>query len=193
MMRAPIASFVALSWLCVAGAAASGCAKASGDIIGGDALFDATAPAAAGIDAGPLGSGHSFDELYADYFGNPARASCAGSGSCHGADNQRGAQDSSFVCPAGDKDACYTSLVSRAADLVNAGDPTTSVLLTKVLRRADGTGGNMPQSPGYAFTVTDLQRISDWIAAGAKNDVAVEDGGRDAAGDDSGITDGGGD
>ncbi len=192
-MRAHIASFIALSFLCVSGAAAGGCAKASGSITGGDALFDASAPPAAPIDAGPLGQGHTFDELYADYFGNPARASCAGNGSCHGADNQRGSQDSSFVCPAGDKNACYTSLVSAAADLVNPGDAKTSILLTKVLRRADGTGGNMPQSPGYAFSDTDLQRISDWIDAGAKNDVAIEDGGRDDAADEGGVTDAGGD
>ena len=55
----------------------------------------------------------------------------------------------------------------------------------------------MPQAPPYGFTDTDLQRISDWIDDGAKNDVAVDDagadGGLDAATDDSGITDSGSD
>ncbi|HEX7665374.1 MAG TPA: hypothetical protein VF407_12705 [Polyangiaceae bacterium] len=185
-----------LSWSLVL-ALGAGCAKASGDVTGGDALFDAAAPPGATVDPGPLGTGHTFDELYADYFGNPARASCAGNGACHGNASQRGAQISSFVCPADNKDDCYTSLVSAAADLVKPGSSGKSALITQVLRRADGSKGDMPQAPPYGFTDTDLQRISDWIDDGAKNDVAVDDagadGGLDAATDDSGITDSGSD
>ncbi len=173
----------------VAGAAS--CATASGEITGGEARFDASAPLVyfAG-DAGPLSPGHSWQALYADYFGNPARASCAGNGSCHGAASQPGSQSSNFVCPENDKDACYTSITSGAAQLVVAHDPANSALLSQVLRHADGSSGNMPKSPPYAFSDADLQRISDWITDGANDDLEPLPG--DDAGDDSGAADDGG-
>ena len=171
----------------VAGAAS--CATATGEISGGDPRFDASAPLSVfSGDAGPLSPGHSWQALYADYFGNPGRASCAGNGSCHGTASQPGSQSSNFVCPANDKDACYTSIVSGGANLVVAKDPSNSALITQVLRHADGSAGNMPKTPPYGFSADDLQRISDWINDGAQNDlepVGVDSG----PGDDADVGD----
>jgi hypothetical protein len=156
--------------------AATGCATATGEITGGEARFDASEPLSTlEIDGGPLSTGHSWAELYGDYFGNP-RASCAGNGSCHGDANQPGSQDSNYVCPPNDKDACYTSMTSIAAALVTTSDPASSPLTASVLRHADGSAGNMPKSPAYGFTATDLARIQAWIAAGAPNDEPVDGG-----------------
>ncbi|MEO8876493.1 MAG: hypothetical protein ABI461_12965 [Polyangiaceae bacterium] len=153
-------------------AAASGCATATGDVAGGDARFNALGPS--NIDAGPLSPGNSWQELYADYFGNPGRAACAGTGACHGAANQSGAQNSQFICAENDRKGCHDSMVSTTTMLIAPNDPAHSTLLTSVLRHADGSSGNMPKSPAYGFTTTDLQRISAWIAAGALNDDAAE-------------------
>lgn len=196
MRRASPLHAAAIALLLGAAATAAGCATATGDITGGEARFDASAPLTfVAADAGPLGTGHTWQELYADYFGNPGRASCAGNGSCHGTANEPGSQTSAFVCPANDKDACYTSIVSGAAQLVVAGDPGNSALVTQVLRHADGSSGNMPKSPPYAFTAVDLQRISDWIQAGAANDVTQADAGTetDAGSGDADIVDAAGD
>ncbi|MGH7330307.1 MAG: hypothetical protein ACREJX_18325, partial [Polyangiaceae bacterium] len=134
----------------------------------------------------------SWQALYADYFGNPARASCAGNGSCHGEASQPGSQSSNFVCPENDKESCYTSITSGAAQLVVAKDPGNSALLTQVLRHADGSSGNMPKSPPYPFSATDLQRISDWIADGANDDLEPPPG-QDAGDDSAAADDSGGD
>jgi hypothetical protein len=125
------------------------------------------------IDGGPLSAGHTWAELYGDFFGNP-RAACAGNGACHGDANQPGAQSSEYVCPLNDKDSCYKSITGAAAGLVLTGDPAGSPLILNVLRHADGSAGNMPKNSGYAFTATDLARIQAWIAAGAQDDSPSE-------------------
>jgi hypothetical protein len=156
---------------------AIGCATATGEISGGEPRFDATALSNANFDAGPLiSTGHTWAELYADYFGNPNRAGCAGNGTCHGDATQIGAQSSNYVCPVNDKDSCYQSITSNAAALVQSGDPGNSALTTQVLRHADGSVGNMPKTPAYGFSALDLQRINDWITAGAPNDVPADSG-----------------
>ncbi|MEO7110124.1 MAG: hypothetical protein ABI183_06775 [Polyangiaceae bacterium] len=157
---------------------AIGCATATGEISGGEGRFDATAPLTCSGDAGPLlSSGHTWAELYADYFGNLDRVGCAGNGSCHGDAAQTGALNSNFVCPVGDATSCYKSITSGAASLVFSGDPATSPLTTQVLRHADGSVGNMPKNPPCAFSATDLQRINDWIQAGASDDSPTDAGG----------------
>ena len=167
---------------------AVGCATATGESTGGEARFDASEPLSTlNIDGGPLSSGHSWAELYSDYFGNPGRAACAGNGSCHGDANQPGSQNSNYVCALNDKDGCYNSITSATAALVLTNDPTNSPLTTQVLRHADGSAGNMPKSPPYAFTTSALQRIQDWIKAGAPNDEPVDAGsGDEDAGLDAG-------
>ena len=191
MPRVPTTYAIGSALVLIIALAAASCANASGEITGGDGRFDASSsvPYVPG-DAGPLSPGHSWQALYADYFGNPARAACAGNGSCHGASSQPGSQSSAFVCPENDKDSCYTSITSGTAQLVVAGNPGNSALLTQVLRHADGSSGNMPKSPPYPFSDEDLKRISDWITDGANNDLEPPPG--EDAGDDSGTVDEGG-
>jgi hypothetical protein len=174
---------------------AVGCAIASGDVTGGAARFDATAPLSTEVpDGGQMTAGHSWSELYSDYFGNP-RASCAGNGTCHGDENQAGAQDSNFVCPANDKDDCYTSMTSPLTELISTTHPSESALTNSVLRHASANVGNMPKNPAYAFSDADLARIQAWINDGALNDSPADsgtpstDGGTDT--DASDITDAG--
>src|ERR1700689_5360595 len=120
----PATLFVAFS--ATAFVSATGCATATGDITGGDARFNATSQLSAlNLDGGPLSTGHSWAELYGDFFGNPGRAACAGNGTCHGDANQAGAQSSSFVCALNDKDGCYTSITSAAAGLISTSNPTS--------------------------------------------------------------------
>jgi hypothetical protein len=178
MKRAPRISAVVISVACaMATMTAIGCATATGEISGGEGRFDATAPLACSGDAGPLlSTGHTWAELYADYFGNLDRVGCAGNGSCHGDATQPGAQNSSFVCPVGDATSCYKSITSSAASLVFSGDPANSPLTTQVLRHADGTAGNMPKNPPCAFSAIDLQRINDWIQGGSPDDSPADAG-----------------
>lgn len=162
------------------------CATATGTTTGGDARFDATAPLSCSGDNAVLGTGHTWAELYADYFGSTSHGACAGTGACHGDATQSGAQNSNFVCPLNDKDDCYTSMVSASAALIQTSNPANSPLITQVLRHSDGSVGNMPLTPPCSFSSTDLQRITDWITAGAQDD-SPEDSGTTTtdAGDDA--------
>lgn len=161
------------------GGALGACAEAGGGVSGGERRFDAAAPTpvveedAATPEPVPCapadrGTGHTFTELYADYFGREGGAACAGDGRCHGAADQPGAVISDFVCPVGDQDACYRGV--RAA-LVRPQDrdlPEESRLYF-VLRKEEGDG-YMPLRPECFFDETDMTRIRDWIRAGAPND-----------------------
>ncbi len=169
-------------------------------LLGGLALASAVAcssdPASSGGDAGSpvgedggdtstevdrpeertdAGSGATFTDLYRDFFGPTGQASCAGDGLCHGSPEKAGAKGSSgFVC-ATEKAACWTSMTTGASALVTAADatsPSTSALVLSIRhRRPDGgVVGNMPKRPLYVFSVASMQRITTWIAAGAKND-----------------------
>jgi len=144
---------------------------------GGNARFDAS-PAATGDGGacddttGDAGSGTAWSELYRDYFGPTGKASCAGTGQCHGSTSQSGYAASGYVCP-GTSTACYTGITSQSANLVTVGDttddPTTTVLYS-VLRKCSG-GGSMPQQPAsLMFTSADMARVAAWIKAGAPND-----------------------
>jgi hypothetical protein len=116
-----------------------------------------------------LGTGSTWTELYADYFGDHGRASCAGTPSgvgCHGSVTGLGASYSKFLCPSGDAGACYASMKANLLPQYN--------LMTNVLRSsgctAQGLACNMPLAPyDYAFTATDEARIAAWVDAGAPN------------------------
>lgn len=141
--------------------------------MGGEELFDSAPPVAPKVDAGPVGTDITFTSLYNDYFANTQRASCAGNGACHGAEGESGSSSSSFVCPLNDKATCYRTMTG-ASGLVPAGgggDPKQTFLFS-ILRKDTASGGNrMPKSPfTFSFSDADMQRITGWIAAGAKDD-----------------------
>jgi hypothetical protein len=120
-----------------------------------------------------LGTGHTWSELYADYFGGTGRATCAGNGSCHGTTSGAGFASSQYVCPPDDKDACYKSMLSASAGLITSGQTLENDFLYQAIRKEAAVGlNNMPLEPVqiYTFTPTDLARISAWVAAGAPND-----------------------
>jgi hypothetical protein len=154
---------ISLLWPC-------GCAYASGEVAGGDPLFDAAPPP---VSDGGIAGAATWTALYNDYFGP----------SCHTASDQTGGGTSGFVC-AGSKDACWQSMTMgtgcdfavKPCPIVPSGgthDPTTTGLY-KNLHKTDGTG-SMPQfgatmrMKGYVFTPTDLARIAQWIKEGAQD------------------------
>jgi hypothetical protein len=155
-----------LGWLAVA-------CVSNVDPKGGDRLFDAAAPPAfvgpdSGVVAGPLSTntGHTFTNLYDDYFGPPGKGSCSGDGTCHGGPDQTGAKASAFFCP--DKATCFKTLTGDSGLVAAATEPTQTGLYT-IIRKVDG--GTMPKRPAtIVFQASDLKRITDWIAAGAPND-----------------------
>ena len=153
-------------------------------IDGGSASEDVKAPADA-TDASDatrmvptftLDAGSTWTALYRDYFGNPATASCAGDGNCHGSATQTGAMNSNYVCPPGDPQACWAGITSYGdggADLVQPDASFTGDLLEQVLCKVDDAGnpvgdGMMPLFCSYNFTPVDMQRIQDWVARGAQ-------------------------
>jgi hypothetical protein len=156
-----------------------GCGGSVQTVSGGDVRFDAGSPGAPFpelSDAAGDGGGATWSALYADYFGTMGRASCAGSGSCHGSMSQPGYASSKYLCPPGDQTGCYSGITSAAAGLLVKIDGTMAATfadtyLYSVLRKSPPSGlGNMPQSPAYTFTDTDLARLFTWFQAGAKND-----------------------
>ena len=147
---------------------------------GGEALFDA-APSdddasVCSATSEDAGSGTEWSDLYRDYFGPTGKASCAGTGQCHGSTSQAGYLSSNYACP-DTADACYAGITATTVSpqLVTVGDttsdPTTSNLYL-TLRKCSGSGPNsMPQQPAtLMFTTGDMARIAAWIKAGAPND-----------------------
>jgi hypothetical protein len=160
-----------------------GCAYASGEVAGGDPLFDAATPLAS--DAGVEGAA-TWTALYTDYFGPTGKANCSSlSTSCHTSTSDTGGGTSGFLCITS-KDSCWQSMtmgtgcdeagVVMPCPIVPTGgtqDPTTTGLY-KNLHKTDGTG-NMPlygataKTKGYVFTPTDVARITQWIKEGAQD------------------------
>jgi hypothetical protein len=173
-----------------AAAAMPACATATGEVTGGESLYDGAVAPAPEVDSGPVDSdtpeGSTKDaadanlppatwtELYKDYFGPAGAASCAGNGTCHGDMSQLGYMTSGYLCPPADQNGCYTGIVSPSAGLVMPGNgvPFPMTYLYTVIRKSVGTNIalDMPKSPVYSFTPDDIARISSWVAAGAKND-----------------------
>lgn len=167
----------------------------SGNPSGGDPRFDAGPYPMMTADGGvllchpaakPVGTGHTWVDLYQDYFGPSGGANCGKNpGACHGSVSDKGAAASNFVCPP-TRDDCYTGMTkgirSTSPSNVASGVAPQNTILIQILRNADGSGGSMPKSPVCSFDTNDFQRITDWIKAGAPND-GVEDAGTDAAPD----------
>jgi len=163
-----------------------GCAVASGEVAGGDPLFDAAAPAPSDAGAGIDGPS-TWTALYADYFGPTGVANCASLGSCHSGALGTGYLTSGFSYPLPpDKDGCWQGMTTGICNpmpatgcpiVVGGGDPTATTLY-KYLRKTAGCGTvacNMPlngktfSTPGYIFTPGDMARIAQWIKDGALN------------------------
>ena len=161
----------------------------SGNPSGGEARFDAapfTPPLACHPAGKALGTGHTWAELYVDYFGPGSGGDCGKNpGNCHGEPTAKGSMGSNFTCPP-TRDGCYTGMTTgiktTAPSNVPAGRVAKDTILIQILRNADGSGGSMPKSPACSFDANDFQRITAWIKAGALND-GVDDAGTDAAPD----------
>jgi hypothetical protein len=162
---------ISLLWPC-------GCAYASGEVAGGDPLFDAAATSTS--DGGRAGLA-TWTALYNDYFGPTGQANCSSlSTSCHTASDQTGGGTSGFVC-AGSKDACWQSMTMgtgcdsavKPCPIVPSGgtqDPTTTGLYKNL--RPMGLmplSGVTARTKGYVFAPMDLARISQWIKEGAQD------------------------
>ncbi|MBN9167259.1 MAG: hypothetical protein BGO98_17810 [Myxococcales bacterium 68-20] len=120
------------------------------------------------------GAGVTWTALYRDLFGPMAPSGCAGSGTCHGAAGESGAQASNgYVCAT--KEGCRESMLSLETGLVQSRDfsaPSKSTLVD-VLRRRDANGavvGSMPKRSSYVFSRDSIDRIETWIANGAPDD-----------------------
>lgn len=137
----------------------------------GGSTSGAEAPPEGTVDAGV---GVTWTALYRDLFGPSAESGCAGSGTCHGAAGESGAEGSNgYVCAT--KDGCRESLLSLETGLVQSRDfaaPSKSTLID-VLRRRDANGaivGSMPKRSSYVFSQDSIRRIETWIANGAPDD-----------------------
>ena len=151
-----------------------GC-DANGEESGGEGVFDGAAPLSAPVEAAALGTGTKFTDLYTDFFGPGAQSKCAGTGACHGAATQAGAQASGgYVCPddATTKEQCRMTMIqfiivdptSRAS---TCGKPFSQSYMYSVLRKSTPSGeNNMPLSPAFVFDDAALARIDTWVEAG---------------------------
>ncbi len=116
------------------------------------------------------GSGATWKDLYADFFGPSGRAGCAGAGNaCHAEGSATGAARSSFVCA--NESSCRESLLGKS-NLVQSKDSAKPeyAFLIGVLRKKkpDGSvGGTQPTSPLFVFHANSIDRIKTWIGNGA--------------------------
>src|SRR5580658_5585750 len=95
------------------------------------------------------GTGSTWTELYADYFGGHGRASCAGNGMCHGSVSQLGYMYEGYLCPPDDATACYMGMKNDGFLLPG---PFNMTLLYYGLRSVEFAGA-MPKAPEvYQFS-----------------------------------------
>ena len=143
-------------------------------------LHDASDASDARVDAPPaftLEAGVTWNSLYRDYFGTSGRATCSKQGYCHGSTSENGYMSSGYLCPGGDASAeCYMGITSAGAALITPDASLAHDFLSIELCQTDAsvggsmpTGGSLANQCAYIFTPTDLQRIADWIAAGAQD------------------------
>jgi hypothetical protein len=117
------------------------------------------------------GSGATWSDLYADFFGPSGRAGCAGPGNaCHGSEDAEGSVRSGFVCA--DEAGCVESMLGRS-NLVRSTDTEKpeAAFLINVLRRKNTEGkivGTQPKLPLLVFHEKSIERIKQWIADGAQ-------------------------
>jgi len=186
-MNAAFVVALACSSVVVAGCYSTTVSGAAGQDGGRDVVV-VTCDAATGADASDAGSadaadaapvpvftldaGTTWTALYRDYFGPTGVASCAGDGACHGDTSQPGYLVSRYLCPTGNEPAkCYAGMTSTGDGGANLIVPDASFsddLISQILCQDDGTG-IMPLYCSYYFTTVDMQRIADWVAAGAKD------------------------
>ncbi len=129
-----------------------------------DAGSDNVLPIGCAPDGGH--GGDRWQDLYACYFGPLGVANCSLNSACHGT----GAGAATIWTCGATSAQCYAGM--RASLLPDAGvtDPTTTLLYFS-LRKADGSGGSMPELPDdVTFDTQDLSRIDAWITKGAPND-----------------------
>ena len=121
-----------------------------------------------GGDGAPVITAATWTSIYADALAPAAKASCTGGSTCHSSLAQAGGTVSNFICT--DKAGCYASLKgdSRLVRAQDTANPAASPLVRE-LRKAGGVG-KMPKDSPFVFQTEDIQRIEDWIAAGAKDD-----------------------
>ncbi|HLK37022.1 MAG TPA: hypothetical protein VKU41_09760 [Polyangiaceae bacterium] len=173
---------------------ASGCAVASGNVSGGDALFDGGAGASGSVStastdaalADAPGCSPTWTALYADYFGPTGVASCTSLTSCHDNPAAEGTSFSGFLCGT-TKDSCYQGVTGSSCMnsamvpcplVTSSGSPTMTGLYIWINKVDPTTGkhtGSMPLNgktiadKGYVFSQSDLKCITDWISQGAQN------------------------
>jgi hypothetical protein len=158
----------------------AGCAEASGEVQGGEPLYDGGSTSTATMDLPDVGA-VTWTDLYTDYFGPTGPASCtAVAAGCHLSAVDLGAKSSGYVCGAS-KESCWAGITSSASTAYpppvpdgGSSSPETTVLYEN-LRQAGSAAGTMPLSSadggmGYTFTALDLARIAAWIQQGAAND-----------------------
>lgn len=168
-----------------------GCAVASGEVTGGQPVFDSGSTETDGSAGGtsdaaadaPTGAS-TWTALYTDYFGPTGIANCASLPTCHNSASSSGGMTSGFVCGTS-KDECYMGMTVGIM-CANAVPPCPIVQgtvpqmtgLYNNLHKVDANGkasGTMPlngatiTAKGYVFMPSDVARISAWISAGAQN------------------------
>jgi hypothetical protein len=117
------------------------------------------------------GSGTTWGDLYADFFGPSGRAGCAGPGNaCHASEDAEGSARSAFVCA--DEAGCVESILGRS-NLVRSTDTEKpeAAFLINVLRRKNADGkivGTQPKLPLFVFHEKSIERVKKWIADGAQ-------------------------
>jgi len=152
--------------------ASAACAKATGEVRGGDDEQNTTPAIFIGCDLTETidaGSGTNFSDLYRDLFGPTGAAKCANP-ACHGSEDGAGFKTAGFKCF--DEKGCRLGMIDYGLVSLER-DPKApeSSALVGIIRRCDENGttrGTMPQQPrSYYFSRASLARIQDWIRAGA--------------------------
>jgi hypothetical protein len=175
-------ALAALAAFALAGVAPTGCTNATGGVSGGDPLV---ADPCAGQTT------HTWTDLYACYFGPMGKASCSAQSFCHGTAGADGTAQSGFLC-GGSQEACWKGMTAAGSIVPSQGSmKPTQTLLYGSLRKALGGSvtGTMPCNPEtthdpdggstitcsadqgstFAFTQSDLDRITAWIEEGAQD------------------------
>ena len=114
------------------------------------------------------GDGSRFTDLYRDFFGPTGLADCSASSMCH-VSGGKGALNSGYICSP-DQVACWTTMTRSIVPEGGSRTPEMTTLYLALRKAPPLVGGPMPKSSSFAFCPHDMQRIADWIAAGAPND-----------------------
>jgi len=159
---------------CAAAGAVFACARATGDVSGGEESIDPTPPAYVGdcettetIDAG---SGAKWSDLYRDLFGTTGTAKCSRF-DCHGAAPGTEATKQ-LLCV--DQAGCRQSMFDHKLVRPDDKDAPEQSNLYQVLRHCSDdkkTQGVMPRLPAsYHFSKASMARVAEWIKNGAPSD-----------------------